>query len=122
MTPREAQVYRRASDHPWYWQLIHFLGAPLVDSWTGLSLTRFLAIYFCVLVGQDTVIQKHGLDWVDFCILLLAAAVAFGKHMLERFLGRVSIGVAGQQTQTTIDATIREIQERRGSGDTEPTP
>lgn len=101
-----------------------WLVAPLVDGWQGLSLTRLVACFCCLVVAQDTIIRGHVNDWVDFAILALAVATAFGKMTYTAFLQRLTIGVAGIQTKTeqTIDATIRTVQERRGNGEFEPTP
>jgi len=122
MTPREMAGFRRASDLAWYWQLIHFLGAPLVDHWRGLSLTRAIAVFCAVCVGHEVFVRKLALTWIDFSILVLAVGTAFGKMTYEAFLKRLTLGVAGAQTQTTVDATVREIQERRGNGTFEATP
>jgi hypothetical protein len=101
MTPREAGQYRRESDLAWYWQAIHFLGAPLVDHWRGLSLMRFIAVYCCVVVGQDVAVYHNRPSWTDFCILVLAGGIALGKLGYTAFLQRVTIGVGSSSTTTT---------------------
>lgn len=74
--------------------------APLVDKWRGLSLTRLIAIFCCIAVGNDTFVQGHTLDWVDFAVLALAVAAAFGKLTYQAFLQRLTIGVSGSQRIT----------------------
>lgn len=107
MTPREGQ-YRRASDMPWYWQLTHFLGAPIVDHWRGISLTRLIAAFCCLAVAQDTFIHAKQLSWVDFCVLALSVATAFGRWTYEAFLKRLTMGVNTSSSSTTT-TTATEV-------------
>lgn len=102
---------RRASDVAWYWQLIHFTFAFLVDHWIGISLTRVFAIVLVRIVWIQVVIDKAPLSWVHFWTLLAAISAAFGKTVWEKFLKRNRNQTEGQQT--FIDATVRTIQERR---------
>ena len=99
---------RRDADLPWYWQLVHFVGAPFVDHWRGLSLTRLIAVFCCVAVGNDAFVNKHRLDWIDLCILVLAAGVAFGKMTYEAFLQRLTMGIGTRSTSTTTTTSSEE--------------
>lgn len=100
MTPREVG-YRRTSDLPWYWQAVHFVGAPLVDHWRGISLTRLIAAFCCVVVGHEVLAHEGSLSWVDFCVLVLAVGTAFGKMGYEAFLRRITLGVGSSSSTTT---------------------
>lgn len=62
--------------------------APCVDSWTGLSLNRFLAILFAVA-------STHGIFWhdrpptvTDLGFATLAGALAFGKDTWLAWVNR----------------------------------
>lgn len=96
-----------------------FVFALVVDGWEGLSMTRFLAIYFASLVGYS-VREQHGvISGNALWLALAAAAIAFGKSTFTFLLRRLSL------VSTSADTTVREIVERRvtsGDGrDFEPT-
>ena len=122
MTPREAGEYRRASDAPWYWQLVHFVGAPLVDHWQGLSLTRLIAAVFAGLVCYVSVRTTH-ISAGSVTLAIFSIATAFGKTVFTAALQRWGASSVSVDSKTIVDATVREIQERRdaGGGIYEPT-
>jgi hypothetical protein len=76
------------------WHLLkvtwHWVCAPLVDHWKGLSLTRFIAIFCCGVVYHECVIHENPLDWVDVVILTLAIVTTFGKSAFLALSQRVA--------------------------------
>lgn len=127
MTPRESRGFHRSSDQPWYCQLTHFLLAPVVDHWYGVSLTRLIATAFTVLVMIVSLRTNHiGSGAVTLAIF--AIATAFGKTVFTAALqrwGSKSISVDSKteiDTTTKVDISVREVVERRGDGDFEQTP
>lgn len=104
MTPREAGQFRRESDLPWYWQFIHFVLAPWVDHWTGLSLTRLLATAFGALACYVSVVTKHiGAGAVTLAVF--AIATAFGKQVFTEALKRWRGGSESTQSDSKVDVT-----------------
>lgn len=99
MTPREAQHFRRSSDLPWYWQIVHFLFAFLVDGWYGISLTRLLAIYFGKMAVDVSVETKH-ISGNAVIVIIFCLAAAFGKGVFQLALSR------WRGTSSSTDATV----------------
>lgn len=111
----------------WTWQTVcvvwQWVMAPLVDGWKGLSLTRFIAIFGCVVVGHEIFLHEKSLSWVDFWTLVLSTATAFGKMAFQAFLQR--IGLRSESQDRTESVNIRqEIVTRREQGGQvyEPSP
>lgn len=101
--------------------LFRFVFALVVDGWEGLSMTRFLAMYFASLVGYS-VRELHGvISGNALWLALAAAAIAFGKSTFTFLLRRISL--TSSSVDVNVNATVREIQERRqaGGGLYEPT-
>lgn len=120
MTPRErvSHVVRTVKDGSlWTWDSVvvcwKWTLAPLVDHWKGLSLTRFIAIFCCVVVGHEIFVHEHGLTWVDFWLIIAAIGTAFGKMTFEAVLQRIGL----QSKSLDVTASIRqEIVQRREQG------
>lgn len=104
MTPREAGQFRRSSDLPWYWRLIHFFLAPWVDGWVGLSLTRLLATVFAKLCYDVSVEAKH-ISASAVTLAIFAIATAFGKQMFAEALKRWKGSSASEQRDEKVDVT-----------------
>ena len=119
-TPRFTGEWHRAADQRWWWKLTHFLLAPLVDSWAGLSLTRFLAIFCCVLVGHNVLWHDRALTWIDFWLIVAAISAAFGKALWLAFLARMTNTTTVTDTVTTDVAAV--IKAARGDLPYEPAP
>jgi len=86
----------------WKWTL-----APLVDGWHGLSLTRFIAIFCCVVVGHEVFVHDKPLAWVDFWLIVAAIGTAFGKMTFEAFLRRIGLKASTQDTRIDTRIDIR---------------
>ena len=93
-------VVAEAGGYTWAWTAHggKFLLAPLVDSWDGLSLNRFLAILFALnachvhLVHWQLVRDNSPSSWQDIALATLAGSLAFGKDLFEIFLTRKATG------------------------------
>jgi len=98
------------------WVAVAFvwLLAPLVDRWHGLSLTRFLAIYFALLCGH-TIEQTHSVSINVLWLALATIATAFGKSTFTFLLARM------EHKASVSEVTVHTIQERRGNLDFEPS-
>lgn len=62
--------------------------APLVDSWEGLSLNRFLAILFAIAAVHGRFMDDKPMTLNDDLLATLAGALAFGKDAFFKFLDR----------------------------------
>ncbi len=96
--------------------------APLVDEWSGLSMTRLLAVGGFLLAAESVLREKpiaQGALW----FYLAAVAAAFGKSTFTLLLQRTQLTATLQDTRTTT--VTHAITERRASADhpdTEPAP
>ena len=90
--------------------------APLVERWRGLSLTRFIAVFICVLVGHEVFVHERALSGVDIWALVLAIATAFGKKVFVAFLNR-SQWTSATLTTSTIGGTFRPHEWAHGDPD-----
>lgn len=90
--------------------------APLVENWRGLSLTRFIAVFLCILVGHEVVVHERALTGVDLWVLMLAVATAFGKKVFVLFLSRAKL------TSGTLDAAVTQHIEKDITLGYQPTP
>lgn len=63
-----------------------WLLAPLVDSWEGLSLNRFLAIGFAWTAVHGRLFHDQPITGWDLAMATLAGALAFGKDVFLDFL------------------------------------
>lgn len=77
----------KRGQHPCKRVLIWCL-APFVDSWTGLSLNRFLAILFAVAATHGRFAHDAPLTAADVTLATLAGSLAFGKDIFMGFLNR----------------------------------
>lgn len=66
----------------------HFWMAPLVDSYTGLSLNRFLAIVLTIAAVHGRFVDDKPLTAMDLCFAVLGASLAFGKSVFLSYLDR----------------------------------
>lgn len=81
--------------------LCRWLTAPFVDGQEGLSLTRFISIYFAFLVGVSVEKQGGVITWTALWMAMISAAIAFGKSTFTFLLRRVQLGsVTSDVTQT----------------------
>lgn len=114
MTPERRQ-------HPVARVLFWFL-AIFSDSWHGLSLTRLLVLYCGTLVGHEVFVHERALSWVDFSLLVMSFAAAFGKKAFLAYLSRTQTTVQGQQMDVT--AKVEEVisARRDAANGWEPTP
>ena len=110
MTPREMTLTVRG----WAVRAFQWLLAPVTEDWHGLSLTRFIAAFCCLLVWHDVVLHERTLTYVHLWVLVAAIATAFGKKVFGAFLQRIGLRSASQDTR--IDARI-DIAERRKQGE-----
>lgn len=89
----------------WFVWLFKFIFALVVDGWEGLSMTRFLAVYFASLVGFSVRELKGVISGNALTLAIVAAAIAFGKStftfLLRRWAGR------HESTDTTTNVTIK---------------
>lgn len=97
-------------------RLVRWFLAPFVDGWEGLSLTRFLAIYFAVVVGH-AIEAGHAISGNTVWLAIAAAAIAFGKSTFTFFLRRVSL----QSQSTDLTARVETIKKDATLG-YEPAP
>jgi hypothetical protein len=79
----------------WIW-----FTAPLVDGQDGLSLTRFLAIYFAIMVVH-VVESTHTISPNALWVILAIFATAFGKSTFTFLLTKASIASQTSTTETT---------------------
>lgn len=100
-------IERRASTVGWSSPFV-WLMAPLVDGWRGLSLTRLVAVFCCIIVWHEVVMDRKALSWVDFCVLALAVATAFGKLSYDAFLQRLTMGITSTSSTTTTTTKSAE--------------
>ena len=117
--------HRRASDarawpvRYWFW-----VTAPLVDGQDGLSLTRFLSIYFALLIGRlviATNVLTANMLWLAF----MCCAVAFGKSTFTFFLMRLSMKSTTKDSVAItgdISKIIDSTWKARQGQDYEPAP
>lgn len=110
-----------AAARSWVADAFRWLFAPLVDGWHGLSLTRFLAIYFALLVGHLTE-ATHTLPANALWLSLAAIAAAFGKTTFTFLLSRMESRATVSQSDARTETISRVIQERRGSFPYEAAP
>lgn len=68
--------------------------APLDERLRGLSLVRLMAATCFVFVAHEVFAHEKSLTWVDYAVLVLGVACAFGKKMVYALIQRsqVSIG------------------------------
>ena len=123
MTPRErvsVAVQTVKDGSLWTWNTVvvcwQWTLAPLVDQWHGLSLTRFISIFCCVIVGHEIFVHEHGLTGVDFWLIIAAIGTAFGKMTFEAVLQRLGLQSKSLDITEKVDVTLRQIQERREHG------
>lgn len=116
-------------DAPWYRKSWVWITAPLVDGQEGLSLTRFLAIYFAYLCGQSVQLSNGRISINALWLALAAAAIAFGKSTFSFLLRRLEMrsllsrSEEDSEQRVTINSTQRVIQDRRdASAGIEPAP
>ena len=83
-----------------------WLLAPFVENWRGLSLTRFLAVA-CFAFVAHTVWHEERLSWVDFSILTLGVATAFGKKAFLAWVERTQTKVEGKDIRETVEVTVK---------------
>lgn len=127
MTPRESREYRRSEDRAWYWELAHFLLAPIVDHWYGVSLTRLIATAFTVLVMVVS-LRTDRIGSGAVTLAVFAIATAFGKTVFTAALNRwgaksVSEDIRKEvDTHSKVEVSVHEVVERRGDKDFEATP
>ena len=121
-----AAPQRRSGDRPRAWPVRYWfwITAPLVDGQEGLSLTRFLSIYFALLIGR-LVIATHVLTANMLWLAIVCCAVAFGKSVFTFLLTRMTLQ-SGTQDTTTITGDVSKIIDsvaaaRKGL-DYEPAP
>lgn len=99
-----------------------FMSAPLVDGREGLSLTRFLSIYFASLVGYSVKEQKGVITLNALWLALASAAIAFGKSTFTFLLRRMAYRGEGKQIDINTRSEIIERRVTRGDGEAfEPT-
>jgi hypothetical protein len=115
-----------ASGRPWYAKAFYWITAPFVDGQEGLSLTRFLAIYFAILVGH-LVEHQHAITANTLWLALASIATAFGKSTFTFLLRRLEMRSVIAQSDTTSETHVvteqKVIEERRDPVlGIEPTP
>lgn len=93
-----------------------WLLAPLDDALHGLSLTRLLAMACFVYVGHEVFVHEKAITWVDYAVMMLGIAAAFGKTVVLALIQRSQLHIAGKEIRETVDVTLRQIQERRAAG------
>lgn len=71
-----------------------WVAAPFVDNWSGLSLNRFLAVYFAVASTHGRFVHDEPLTWVDLGMATLSAGLAWGKDVFLAFLNRKNGGTS----------------------------
>lgn len=82
-----------------------FLMSPIVDGrGEGLSLTRFLSIFFAILAFH-TAEMEHSISTNLLILMITIFAVAFGKSMFSFLLTRLSISM-GSNVGTTVATNI----------------
>lgn len=84
--------------------VVRWLLAPLDDRLRGLSLTRILAVLCFVFVGHS-VWHERALTWIDFWVLALGIATAYGKKVLLAFFSRIGLSRVTPSVTAPFDAT-----------------
>lgn len=77
---------RRESDRPPEVAIMHFLLAPVVDHWRGLSLVRFIAILLAIAATHGRFVDDKPLTWQDIVMATLAVCAALGGKYVLAFL------------------------------------
>ena len=85
MTAPEGQPERRTH---YVLRVAMWLLAPLVDSWNGLSLNRFLAIMFASAAVKGAHWKGTGVSWPDVALAAVAGSLAFGKDVWMAYVNR----------------------------------
>ena len=88
--------------------------APFVDHWSGLSLTRILAVAFAALVCGISW-QTKNIQAGAVTLAVFSLATAFGRTVFVAALARWRGGSESidKTENITMDETVRQIQERR---------
>lgn len=101
----------------WFWircvpNVFWFFAYPFVDKrGEGLSLTRFMAISFVVLIFH--VVESNGVHTISANTLWLALAcfaVAFGKSTFTFLLSRMEMKAQNQTVETITTDTAKVIE------------
>lgn len=108
MTPER----RRTTDRAWYIAIVAepfwFVLSLLVDKrGEGLSLTRFMAIAYTVLVFK-AVVNNHPIGANTLWLALASFAVAFGKSTFTFLLTRASLRSQTTQADVTVAETVKK--------------
>jgi hypothetical protein len=74
--------------HRWWLRAAMWTLAPFVDSWEGLSLNRFLSVFFAVVGSHGRLVHDVPLTAIDLSVLILSGALAFSKDVFIDFLNR----------------------------------
>lgn len=97
-----------------------FLTAPFVDGQEGLSLTRFLAIYFAYLAGVSVQKSNGAISGNALLLCLISASIAFGKSTFTFLLHRW--GVKAAVADITQRSTVIVREERDPQLGADPSP
>ncbi len=65
-----------------------WLLAPFVDSWTGLSLNRFVAVLFASAAVKGAHWKGTGVSWPDVALAVVAGALCFGKDVFMAYINK----------------------------------
>ena len=104
-SPRVTGQWHRETDKKLRWRFAHFMLAPLVDDWRGLSLTRFVAIALIIILWH-AIEGGHIISGNQVWFAVLAVSTAFGKASFELLLARQNF----TQTSTTdVKADLSKI-------------
>lgn len=91
--------------------IFRFVFAIVVDSWDGLSLTRFLAVLFAYLVYFSVTALNGQITTNTLWLALAAASIAFGKSTFTFFLRRSAY--KGQSNDVNVNiktnAPLRDV-------------
>lgn len=78
------------------------------------SMTKMMALAMAV-VGIIAILWQLSVSGNHIWLMVLAGAIAFGRHTFNKFLdrGRFSLASKDETIRETQEITVREIQERR---------
>ena len=123
-TPRVSGLYQRATDQHWYWQVTHFLLAPVVTDWRGISLVRLLAIAGGAVVPLfDGLVLRNRPSGTDLWFFIAGVSAAMGEKVWLSFLSRnTNTSSSKDETETKVTVDVAKILEARHGKDHESTP